>query len=67
MVTTDYKMQYMSGLDFTKHIGNIVINFLIKIILIVAFIQNNLVIDKSNNLRIDKIIENPLMLEKLKD
>lgn len=57
----------MSGLDFTKHIGNIVINFLIKIILIVAFIQNNLVIDKSNNLRIDKIIENPLMLEKLKD
>jgi CheY-like chemotaxis protein len=49
MVTTDYKMQYMSGLDFTKHIGNIVINFLIKIILIVAFVQNNLVIDKSNN------------------
>ena len=34
---------------------------------ITAYIKNNLLIDKSNNLRIDKIIEKPILLEKLKD
>ena len=67
LVITDYSMRQMSGLDFIKHIRNIDINFIIKIILITAYIKNNLVIDKSSNLRIDKIIEKPIPLEKLKD
>jgi DNA-binding NtrC family response regulator len=58
LVITDYIMPQMSGLDFIKHIRKIDRNFIIK---------NNLVIDKSSNLRIDKIIEKPIPLEKLKD
>ena len=67
LVITDYSMPQMSGLDFIKHIRNIDINFIIKIILITAYIKNNLIMDKSSNLRIDKIIEKPIALEKLKD
>ena len=67
LVITDYSMPQMSGLDFIKHIRNIDINFIIKIILITTYIKNNLVMDKSSNLRIDKIIEKPIALEKLKD
>ena len=67
LVITDYSMPQMSGLDFIKHIRNIDIKFIIKIILITAYIKNNLVIDNSSNLRIDKIIEKPIPLEKLKD
>ena len=67
LVIIDYSMPQMSGLDFIKHIRNIDVNFIIKIILITAYIKNNLVIDKSSNLRIDKIIEKPIPLEKLKD
>jgi CheY-like chemotaxis protein len=67
LVITDYSMPQMSGLDFIKHVRNIDVNFIIKIILITAYIKNNLVMDKSNNLRIDKIIEKPISLEKLKD
>ena len=67
MVITDYSMSQMTGLDFIKHVRNIDVNFLIKIILITAYIKNNLVVDKSTNLRIDKIIEKPIPLEKLKD
>lgn len=67
LVIIDYQMYQMSGFDFIKNIRSIDINFIIKIILITAYIKNNLVIDKSNNLRIDKIIEKPIPLEKLKD
>jgi DNA-binding NtrC family response regulator len=67
LVITDYQMHQMSGIDFIKHIRNIDVNFNIKVILITAYIKNNLVIDKSSNLRIDKIIEKPIPLEKLKD
>ncbi len=67
MVITDYSMSQMTGLDFIKHVRNIDVNFLIKIILITAYIKNNLVVDKSTNLRIDKIIEKPIPLEKLKN
>lgn len=67
LVITDYSMPQMSGLDFIKHIRKIDRNFIIKIILITSYIKNNLVIDKSSNLRIDKIIEKPIPLEKLKD
>ena len=67
LVITDYSMRQMSGLDFIKHIRNIDVNFIIKIIFIIAYIKNNLVVDKSSNLRIDKIIEKPIPLEKLKD
>ena len=67
LVITDYSMPQMSGLDFIRHIRDIDRNFIIKIILITAYIKNNLVMDKSSNLRIDKIIEKPILLEKLKD
>ena len=67
LVITDYQMHQMSGFDFIKNIRGIDVNFSIKIIVITAYIKNNLVIDKSNNLRIDKIIEKPIPLEKLKD
>ena len=56
LVITDYSMPQMSGLDFIRHIRDIDRNFIIKIILITAY-----------NLRIDKIIEKPILLEKLKD
>jgi CheY-like chemotaxis protein len=59
MVITDYSMSQITGLDFIKNIKGIDVNFIIKIIVITAYIKNNLVIDKSNNMRIDKIIEKP--------
>ena len=59
LVIIDYQMHQMTGFDFIKNIRDIDVNFIIKIILITAYIKNNLVIDKSNNLRIDKIIEKP--------
>ena len=59
MVITDYSMSQMTRLDFIKHVRNIDVNFLIKIILITVYIKNNLVTDKSNNMRIYKIIEKP--------
>jgi CheY-like chemotaxis protein len=64
LVITDYQMDQMSGFDFIKNIRGIDVNFIIKIIVITAYIKNNLLIDKSNNLRIDKIIEKPILLEK---
>lgn len=67
LVITDYQMDKMSGFDFIKNIRGIDVNFIIKIIVITAYIKNNLLIDKSNNLRIDKIMEKPIPLEKLKD
>ena len=67
IVITDYQMHQMSGIDFIKNVRGIDVNFIIKIIVITAYIKNNLLIDKSNNLRIDKIIEKPILLEKLKD
>jgi DNA-binding NtrC family response regulator len=67
LVITDYQMDQISGFDFIKNIRGIDVNFIIKIIVITAYIKNNLLIDKSNNLRIDKIIEKPFLLEKLKD
>ena len=67
LVITDYQMDKMSGFDFIKNIRGIDVNFIIKIIVITAYIKNNLLIDKSNNLRIDKIIEKPILLEILKD
>ena len=67
VVITDYQMHQMSGFDFIKNVRGIDVNFIIKIIVITAYIKNNLLIDKSNNLRIDKIIEKPILLEKLKD
>jgi hypothetical protein len=57
----------MIGLDFIKPVRIIDVHFLIKITLITADIKNNLVLDKSTNFRIDKIIEKPIPLEKLKD
>ena len=45
MVITDYSMSQMTELDFIKHVRNIDVNFFIKIILITAYIKNNLIVD----------------------
>jgi response regulator RpfG family c-di-GMP phosphodiesterase len=68
LVITDFKMPQMSGLDFLNKIREKDTDYKIKIILISAFIKSDLNINgKFNNLKIDKIIEKPIRLEKLKD
>jgi response regulator RpfG family c-di-GMP phosphodiesterase len=68
LVITDYKMPQMSGLDFINKIREKDTDCKIKILLISAFIKNDLNVDKMlNNLKIDKVIEKPVRLENLKD
>lgn len=68
LVITDYKMPQMSGLDFLKKIREKDITFKIKIILISAFIKNDLNVDSLlNSLKIDKVIEKPIHLENFKN
>jgi CheY-like chemotaxis protein len=68
LVITDYKMSQMSGLDFINKIREKDTDYKIKMILISAYIKNDLNIDdKLNHLKIDKIIEKPIHLENLKD
>ena len=61
----------MNGIDFIKRIRekySSSSNFQLKIMLISAFIKNDLnVQDILNNLKIDKIIEKPICLELLKE
>jgi response regulator RpfG family c-di-GMP phosphodiesterase len=68
LVITDYKMPQMSGLEFINKIREIDTDCKIKILLISAFIKNDLNVDKMlNNLKIDRVIEKPVRLENLKD
>jgi CheY-like chemotaxis protein len=69
LVITDYGMPQMSGLDLIKEIREKDRNHRIKIIVISATVKND-IIDYNNkflNLKIDKFLEKPLSLEKLKD
>jgi CheY-like chemotaxis protein len=76
LIITDYKMPQMNGIDFIKRIrekysssrSSSSSNFQLKIMLISAFIKNDLnVQDILNNLKIDKIIEKPIRLELFKE
>ena len=68
LVITDYGMPQMSGLDLIKKIRKKDRNYRIKVIVISATVKNNIIYynDKFLNLKVDKFLEKPLTLEKLK-
>ena len=68
LIITDYKMSQMSGIDLIKKIREKDTDYKIKIMLISAFIKNDLnVVDILKILKIDKIIEKPIHLKNLMD
>ena len=66
LVITDYKMKQMSGIDLIKKIKEKDTDYKIKTIVISAFIKDNLPYDKSYITMIDKILEKPVYLDRLK-
>ncbi len=66
LVITDYKMPQMSGLELIKKIREKDIDYKIKTLVISAFIKDNLPYDKSYFLTVDKILEKPVYLDRLK-
>ena len=67
LVITDYRMPQMSGIDLIKKIREKDTNCKIKTIIISAFIKDNLPYDKSYITMIDKILEKPVYLDRLKN
>ena len=67
LVITDYKMNQMSGIDLIKKIKEKDTDYKIKTIIISAFIKDNLPYDKSYITMIDKILEKPVYLDRLKN
>ena len=67
LVITDYKMPQMSGIDLIKKIKEKDTNYKIKTIIISAFIKDNIPYDKSYITMIDKILEKPIYLDRLKN
>ena len=67
LVITDYKMNQMSGIDLIKKIKETDTDNKIKTIVISAFIKDNLPYDKSYITMIDKILEKPVYLDRLKN
>ena len=67
LVITDYKMNQMSGIDLIKKIKEKDTDYKIKTIVISAFIKDNLPYDKSYITLIDKILEKPVYLDRLKN
>ena len=66
IVIADYKMPQMSGIDFIKKIREKDTNCKIKTIIISAFIKDNIPYDKSYSMTIDRILEKPVYLDRLK-
>ena len=66
LVITDYRMPQMSGLDFINKIREKDTNGKIKTIIISAYIKDNIPYDKSYIMKIDKILEKPVYLDRLK-
>ena len=66
LVITDYKMPQMSGIDLIKKIKEKDTDYKIKTIIISAFIKDNIPYDKSYIMKIDKILEKPVYLDRLK-
>src|SRR5688572_10917971 len=69
LVITDYGMPQMSGLDLIKKIRKTDRNYRIKIIVISATVKDDIINynDKFFNLKIDKFLEKPLLLQELKN
>ena len=69
LVITDYAMPLMSGLDLIEKIREKDRNYKINIIVISATIKNNIVNYNYRflELKVDKFLEKPLSLEKLKN
>ena len=68
LVITDYKMPQMSGIDFIKKIREKEnTDRKIKIIIISAFIKDSLPYDKSYVRFVDRILEKPVYLDRLKN
>ena len=66
LVITAYRMPQMSGLDFINKIREKDTNGKIKTIIISAYIKDNIPYDKSYIMKIDKILEKPVYLDRLK-
>lgn len=66
VVITDYRMPQMSGLDFINKIREKDTDCKIKTIIISAYIKDNIPYDKSYLMKIDKILEKPVYLDRLK-
>jgi response regulator RpfG family c-di-GMP phosphodiesterase len=60
-------MKQMSGIDLIKKIKEKDTDYKIKTIVISAFIKDNLPYDKSYITMIDKILEKPVYLDRLKN
>jgi YesN/AraC family two-component response regulator len=60
-------MPQMSGIDLIKKIKEKDTNYKIKTIIISAFIKDNIPYDKSYITMIDKILEKPIYLDRLKN
>lgn len=69
LIITDYGMPQMSGFDLIKKIREEDQNYRIKVIVISATIKNNNINynDKFLEFKVDKFLEKPLSLEKLKN
>ena len=67
LIITDYKMPQMSGIDLIKKIREKDTDCKIKTIIISAFIKDNLPYDKSYTITVDKILEKPVYLDRLKN
>ena len=67
LVITDYKMPQMSGLDLVKKIREKDSKSKIKTMLVSAYLKNDLLRDNVDMKKIDKIIEKPIDIDKLKN
>ena len=65
LVITDYKMPQMSGIDFIKKLREFNNNYIIKVILITAYIIKSILIDQNNKLKIHKVIGKPISIKVL--
>src|ERR671911_729022 len=66
LVIADYKMPQMSGIDFIKKVREKDTDCKIKTIVISAYIKDNIPYDKSYVMTVDKILEKPVYLDRLK-
>ena len=66
LVIADYKMPQISGIDFINKIREKDTDCKIKTIVISAYIKDNIPYDKSYVRTVDKILEKPVYLDRLK-
>jgi response regulator RpfG family c-di-GMP phosphodiesterase len=66
LIITDYKMPQMSGIDFINKIREKDTYCKIKTIMVSAYIKYNIPYDKSYTMKIERILEKPVYLDRLK-